>query len=201
MKKMLILAALAVLFIPACAQGQVSDSEAETTDDAAVSVETSDVKDEETLYEAEEQEADELPATQTDTTDDVTEATDTTSDAREDDDSDYYAVATSFSKSETEAFAADVRAAFLDGDADAVAALVSDPVTVNGVSYSSEEFENTDIFAELSDEFFALLEQESCTDMFCNWQGIMLGGGKVWIAEVVGADGGGTLRIISINGA
>lgn len=115
-------------------------------------------------------------------------------------DTDYYAAATSFSKSEVEAFARKVKEALLSEDWDALASLVSDPVTVGDTSCSLEEFRDMDLSSGLSDELTEALEQEDCSDMFCNWQGIEMGDGQVWISEVVDADGKGTLKVISING-
>lgn len=41
---------------------------------------------------------------------------------------------------------------------------------------------------------------EGCENMFCNYQGIMLGNGQVWIGEVLDKNGeNGKLKVIAVN--
>lgn len=44
------------------------------------------------------------------------------------------------------------------------------------------------------EDFYDSIEKETCTEMFCNWQGIMLGNGEIWIAEI-----DGELKVTAIN--
>ncbi|MDE6990998.1 MAG: hypothetical protein K2P42_10125 [Lachnospiraceae bacterium] len=120
-------------------------------------------------------------------------------------DSGFYRVATSISSVEVERYAAQVRQQFLAHDWTAVASKIAYPVAISGVTYSSsaaflEASENFD--GNLDDAFFSALEAEDCVEMFCNYQGIMLGEtGQVWIGEVLDeslvSQG---LKIIAVNG-
>lgn len=120
-------------------------------------------------------------------------------------DSGFYRVATSISSVEVERYAAQVRQQFLAHDWTAVASEIAYPVAISGVTYSSsaaflEASENFD--GNLDDAFFSALEAEDCVEMFCNYQGIMLGEtGQVWIGEVLDeslvSQG---LKIIAVNG-
>lgn len=48
----------------------------------------------------------------------------------------------------------------------------------------------------LKGHFYDMIEKETCTDMFCNWQGIKLGNGEAWIGEI-----GGELKGTAIHAA
>ena len=120
-------------------------------------------------------------------------------------DSGFYRVATGISSVEVERYAAQVRQQFLAHDWTAVASEIAYPVAISGVTYSSsaaflEASENFD--GNLDDAFFSALEAEDCVEMFCNYQGIMLGEtGQVCIGEVLDerlASQG--LKIIAVNG-
>jgi hypothetical protein len=125
---------------------------------------------------------------------------DSTSDSAENDD--YYSVCTGYSKDEVEAFAATVKRLILDKNWEQLADKVSYPITIGNTTYNSkEDFANKDFSSVFSDAFYTGINNETCTDMFCNCNGIMLGEeGEVWIAEVIdSADEEGELKVISIN--
>lgn len=120
-------------------------------------------------------------------------------------DSGFYRVATGISSVEVERYAAQVRQQFLAHDWTAVASEIAYPVAISGVTYSSsaaflEASENFD--GNLDDAFFSALEAEDCVEMFCNYQGIMLGEtGQVWIGEVLDESlASQGLKIIAVNG-
>ncbi len=120
-------------------------------------------------------------------------------------DSGFYRVATSISSVDVERYAAQVRQQFLAHDWTAVASEIAYPVAISGVTYSSsaaflEASENFD--GNLDDAFFSALEAEDCVEMFCNYQGIMLGEtGQVWIGEVLDESlASQGLKIIAVNG-
>lgn len=120
-------------------------------------------------------------------------------------DSGFYRVATGISSVEVERYAAQVRQQFLAHDWAAVASEIAYPVAISGVTYSSsaaflEASENFD--GNLDDAFFSALEAEDCVEMFCNYQGIMLGEtGQVWIGEVLDESlASQGLKIIAVNG-
>lgn len=120
-------------------------------------------------------------------------------------DSGCYGVATSISSVEVERYAAQVRQQFLAHDWTAVASEIAYPVTISDITYSSsaaflEASENFE--GNLDETFFSALEAEDCIEMFCNYQGIMLGEtGQVWIGEVLDENlVSQGLKIIAING-
>ena len=50
---------------------------------------------------------------------------------------------------------------------------------------TKEDFLKLDLENGLNPYFFVELEEETCREMFCNYQGIMMGAtGRVWIADV-----------------
>lgn len=108
---------------------------------------------------------------------------------------DYYAVATSYSAEQVENFAKIVRHNILQKNWDALEDKVRLPLTIQG-----EEVTSWDAFVEWLDAYSSYylytdrLEQETCHAMFCNWQGIAMADGLIWINE--GEDG---LRITAIN--
>lgn len=119
-------------------------------------------------------------------------------------DSGFYRVATGISSVDVERYAAQVRQQFLAHDWTAVASEIAYPVAISGVTYSSsaaflEASENFD--GNLDDAFFSALEAEDCVEMFCNYQGIMLGEtGQVWIGEVLDESlASQGLKIIAVN--
>lgn len=111
----------------------------------------------------------------------------------------YYSAATGISSADVENYAVKIRQQFLDHDWLALSSEISYPITLSEVTYNnSEDFlDASESFADNLDEtFFSSLEAENCREMFCSWEGIMLGeAGQVWIAEV-----SQELKITGING-
>lgn len=120
-------------------------------------------------------------------------------------DTDYYSVATGISASEVESYAAYIKQCFLAHDCEALSAELLYPMTIAGNTYedSAEFLEASEGFEQnLSSDFFAGLEEEDCRQMFCNWQGIMMGStGEVWLTEVLDEDDNSQgLKVSAING-
>ena len=108
---------------------------------------------------------------------------------------DHYTVATNFSVEKVESFAKIVRSNVLQENWEALRDKVQLPVTIQGQKVS-----DWDSFVEWM-EIFALnplltdrMERESCTAMFCNWQGISMARGLVWFKEM-----NGELKITAVN--
>ena len=115
----------------------------------------------------------------------------------------YYSLATGFSKNETEQYAEKVKQLFLDRRWEALAEEIRFPAMIDGTEVGTkEDFLKLDLENGLNPYFFVELEEETCREMFCNYQGIMMGAtGRVWIADVpVGNGSSRGLKIIAVNG-
>lgn len=116
-----------------------------------------------------------------------------------------YSAATGIPAAEVERYAAQVRQQFLKHDWTAVSAEISYPITIADVTYNnSTDFLNAagSFEGNLDEAFFSALESEDCVEMFCNFEGIMIGeNGQVWIAEVLDESFTSQgLKIIAVNG-
>lgn len=113
----------------------------------------------------------------------------------------YYSVCTELSKEEVEAFAKQVKEELLAKDLPKLAEKIAYPIVIDGVTYEdASAFENEKVEELLSDEnFYESIEAEECVDLFCNYQGIMMGEGQVWIAQVEGEDHKKELKIIALQ--
>lgn len=113
-----------------------------------------------------------------------------------------YEVCTSLPKAEVEAFAGQVKQQIVNHDWKGLSENISYPITVGGTTYqNSDEFAAGNFEESLSQKFVDAIEAETCTDMFCNWQGIMMGNGEVWISEVLNDDSSSQgLKVTAING-
>lgn len=110
-------------------------------------------------------------------------------DSTQEENAQFYSVCTNYSKAEVELFAETVREMILANDWESLSELVSYPVSMNGVIYEDRAaFLSAPFDTQLNADAIATLEQESCTDMFCNYAGIMMGNGEVWMAEVLNED-------------
>ena len=107
----------------------------------------------------------------------------------------HYAMVTNFSVEKVEAFAKVVRHNMLGMNWKALEGKICFPLTVQ-----DRKIQNNQEFVEWIDAFFRYsvfrtrLEQESCEAMFCNWQGICMADGFIWINEV-----DGELKITALN--
>lgn len=93
----------------------------------------------------------------------------------------------------------------MEHDWTAVSAEISYPITIADVTYNnSTDFLNAagSFEGNLDEAFFSALESEDCVEMFCNFEGIMIGeNGQVWIAEVLDESFTSQgLKIIAVNG-
>ncbi len=120
-------------------------------------------------------------------------------------DNDYYRVATNISSAEVERYAAQVRQQFLVQDWSAISSEIAYPITISDKTYeNSEDFlkASSSFGSNLNKDFLTAVENEDCVEMFCNYEGIMLGeSGQIWIGEVLNADFSSQgLKIIAVNG-
>ncbi len=115
---------------------------------------------------------------------------------------DYYEVATSMSASEVEKFALGIKEDVFSRDWASLSEKIAYPISINGFTLNeSSDFMELDFDGKLSQEFVNAISSESCREMFCNWQGIMMGPtGQIWFAGVEEGSGTWELKIIGING-
>ena len=114
---------------------------------------------------------------------------------------DYYSVCTNCTKSEVEQFAKEVRECILAEDWERLSEFVAYPITIAGVTYEdSTSFLTAPFGTQLDEDSMESIRNESCTDMFCNYAGIMMGNGEVWIGEVLNEDySSAGLHVIGLN--
>lgn len=115
--------------------------------------------------------------------------------------SDYYYMATNYSKTEVEDFAKSVKEMVLTKSWDKLADVVSYPITVGDVTcQNKEEFAKGEFEKHLTDEFYEAVENEDCSLMWFNFEGIMFSNGEIWIAEVLDDPSSkGELKVISLG--
>lgn len=109
---------------------------------------------------------------------------------------DYYAVATEKAAEEVETFAQRVKRTLLQEEWDVFSGMIHYPIAILDRTVTGDSG-MLNLFAEtmVSDAFLEELRKEDCSQMFCNWQGICMGSGQIWINEV-----DGELKITAING-
>ena len=114
---------------------------------------------------------------------------------------DYYSVCTNCTKSEVEQFAKEVREFIIAEDWERLSEYVVYPIILAGVTYEdSTSFLAAPFEAHLDEDSIEAIHNESCTDMFCNYAGIMMGNGEVWIGEVLNEDySSAGLHVIGLN--
>lgn len=125
----------------------------------------------------------------------------TVQDLEEAQNADYYSVCTNYSKSEVEQFAKEIREFIIAEDWKRLSEYVVYPITIAGVTYEdSTSFLAAPFEAHLDEDSIEAIRNESCIDMFCNYAGIMMGNGEVWIGEVLNEDYSSVgLHVIGLN--
>lgn len=115
---------------------------------------------------------------------------------------DHYRVASSLPVDAIEAFAEAVKTDILLRDWESLSQKISYPIRIDGVEVpDAEDFRGLDLETRLDPEFVKAIGEESCRQMFCNWQGISMGAaGQIWFAEILHGDGSSELKIIGMNG-
>ena len=110
-----------------------------------------------------------------------------------------YARVTQKSQTEVEEYARQVKELFLSHKWDKIAEMISYPIEINGIVYRTpSEIEHIQLEQNYSEMFMSALKQERCQKMYCDSDGICLGSGEIWIAEVE-RNGSKELKIVSIN--
>lgn len=98
---------------------------------------------------------------------------------------DFYAAATTFPAYAVENFAGTVRGHLLDKNWARLSELLAYPIHIESTTYDTAgDFAAEDWDRILTDDFYKAIEAETCHEMFCNADGIMLADGLIWIAQV-----------------
>lgn len=123
--------------------------------------------------------------------------------AAAEEDPDYYSPVTSMEKSEVERLAAAVREAYLAEDWAAIAGMIRYPINM----YPDVKVNNAEEFLAYMDgktvheSDRAVMEAESCRNMFFNGQGICFGDGEIWMNDIhYMTDEPPVLEIVAVSG-
>lgn len=121
-----------------------------------------------------------------------------------DDDPQYLYQFPSYNAEEVRAFARELQTAVAARSWADLADRIQYPITVGGLRFTSaEQFAAYDIDSLLDEEFYSAVANTDCTGMetlFANWQGVMLGDGQIWFAEVNDGNGDSLgMKITAIN--
>lgn len=113
----------------------------------------------------------------------------------------YYELFTKEDAKTVESFAAEVRQQIVDRDWESLSDNILFPITISNKTYNSKkEFLAADWDSILSEEFFHAIEEENCENLFCNYEGVMLGNGEVWVSEQLDDNNVSCgLKVIAIN--
>ena len=123
--------------------------------------------------------------------------------AAAEEDPDYYSPVTAMEKSEVERLAAAVREAYLAEDWAAIAGMIRYPINM----YPDVKVNNAEEFLAYMDgktvheSDRAVMEAESCRNMFFNGQGICFGDGEIWTNDIhYMTDEPPVLEIVAVSG-
>lgn len=106
-----------------------------------------------------------------------------------------YSLVTDLPAEEVEDFAAEVRQSILEEDWEAFSKKVSYPIAVWNKNIGNDGgLVSLTIHNDVKESFLNQIRMESCNQMFCNWQGICMADGRIWINEV-----DGQLKVTAIN--
>jgi len=117
-----------------------------------------------------------------------------------------YSGVTTLDAAGVEAFAAWARQLYLNEDWDAIAQLIDYPITM----VPDVEIKDAEAFTAymedktIADSDIEAMTAENCVGLFCNYQGICLGSGGLWLRDIafdgIEQVGEPTLRIVAVNG-
>lgn len=110
----------------------------------------------------------------------------------------------SYTAEEVRSFAREIQTAVAARSWAELAGRIQYPITVGGLRFTSaEQFAAYDVGSLLDEEFYSAVADTDCTGMntlFANWQGVMLGDGQIWFAEVNDGNGDSLgMKITAIN--
>lgn len=178
-RKIVLMSMIAILSLTFVACGK-EDKPAEGAPEVQKEVETQKVAETQKVPETQKAETPEQETEKATEVETEVEA-DTQEDAKEES---IYSVCTSKSTEEVEAFAKKVTEYFEKEDWAALAECIYYPITINEKYYDSKEkFLKTDWSKKFSEEYKKNIVSAEINNMMCNWQGIILADGLIWISE------------------
>ncbi|MCR5544113.1 MAG: hypothetical protein K6F55_08170 [Eubacterium sp.] len=191
------------------AEQTTAKKEAETTSqetEAATTAASEEAKAEETTAAKEETTAasEETTEAKTEATTEAapasaSEAAESGSEDSSSDENGFYSVCTDIDKQTVESYAANAKETYLQANWVGISEMLMYPADIAGTTVNNaDEFLSFMENRAISGDDRAVIEDESCVDMFANSVGVCLGSGQIWIGE--NPDNPGTLGIISISG-
>lgn len=107
-----------------------------------------------------------------------------------------YSMVTELPIMEVERFAAGLQQNIEEENWQAFSRKINYPITIGDQKVADRmELMEFIVRNQISKDFVKAIREESCSQMFCNWQGICMGDGQIWINEI-----GGELKVTAING-
>lgn len=105
-----------------------------------------------------------------------------------------YSLVTDIPAEEVEAFAAEVRQNVIEGDWEAFSEKVQYPINILDKRIGAGGLLGLILRNKVNNTFISNIQSEGSNQLLCNWQGICMGDGNIWINDVEGE-----LKITAIN--
>jgi len=100
-----------------------------------------------------------------------------------------FSVFTDISSSEVQSFVEEVQDDIANEDWSSLAPKISYPIEIGSKNFeTADEFSDYNIGSLLSDDFKTSIAQTDCSNLFANYEGVMLGNGEIWITEFLNED-------------
>ncbi|MDY0235369.1 MAG: hypothetical protein RBR71_05045 [Gudongella sp.] len=100
-----------------------------------------------------------------------------------------FSVFTDISSAEVESFVEGVQYDLINEEWTSLASKISYPIDIGSKTFETEdEFAIYDIGSLLSDDCKTFIAQTDCTNLFANYEGVMIANGKIWITEIFNED-------------
>jgi hypothetical protein len=100
-----------------------------------------------------------------------------------------FSVFTDISSDEVRSFVEGVQDDIVNEDWSSLAPKISYPIDIGSKTFeTADEFVAFDIGNLLSDDFKNSIAQTDCSDLFANYEGVMMGDGDIWITEILNED-------------
>jgi hypothetical protein len=100
-----------------------------------------------------------------------------------------FSVFTDINSAEVQSFVEGVQDDIVNEDWSSLAPKISYPIDIGSKTFeTADEFAAYDIGSLLSDDFKTSIAQTDCSNLFVNYEGVMMGNGEIWITEILNED-------------